>query len=150
MSIVNSIATYSGEGYQYYSNTGQAVSAAALTVRVPSGSTSISPPVVRGLWRIKLYGGGGTTPALVSVTLTATDGTNTVTLDNFVPVSAITISSTAFVDVCGDFITDTAAASTGGTYGTLIFGGATSFTFTFTASGTSYTFSADAEIAAAP
>jgi len=153
MAIVNSIATYSGEAYQLLQSTAQAVSAAALTVRVPLASASpstFSPAVTRGLWRMKLYNGGGTTPALVSMTLTATDGTNTVTIDNFVPVSAITISSTAYVDVCGDFIFDTAASSTGGTYGTLIFGGATYFTFTFTASGTSYTFSCDAEIAAAP
>lgn len=150
MAIVNSIATYAGNDFQVYSNTAQTVNAAALTVRVPSGSTSISPAVARGLWRIKLYNGGGTTPALVSVTLTATDGTNTVTLDNFVPVSAITISTTAYVDVMGDFILDTAASSTGGQSGTLIFGGATSFTFTFTASGTSYSFTADCEIAAVP
>jgi len=153
MAIVNSIATYSGEGYQILQSTAQTVNAAALTVRVPLASASpstFSPAVARGLWRVKLYNGGGTTPALVSVTLTGTDGTNTVTLDNFVPVAAITISTTAYVDVMGDFILDTASSSTGGLSGTLIFGGATYFTFTFTASGTSYTFSCDAEIAAAP
>jgi hypothetical protein len=153
MSIVNSIATYGQEGFQLLQSTAQAVSAASLTVRVPLASASpstFSPAVARGLWRMKLYNGGGTTPALVSMTVTAGDGTNTVTLDNFVPVAAITISSTAYVDVMGDFILDTAASSAGGSSGTLLFGGATFFTFTFTASGTSYTFSCDAEIAAAP
>lgn len=149
MSIVNSIATYSGEGYQLIQSLAQVVSAAALTVKVPT-TGSISPAVTRGLWRTKVYNGGGTTPAITSVTLTGTDGTNTVTLDNFVPTSGITISSTAYIDVCGDFIFDTAASSTGGLSGTLIFGGATSFTFTFAVSGTSATFSADCEIAAAP
>ena len=114
MSIVNSVATYSGQGYETYTNTGATVNAAGLTVRVPSGSTSMSPPLFRGCWRFKLYNPGGTTPALVSLTLTATDGTNTVTVANFVPVSAITITSTAYVDVKGDYIIDTAASSTGG------------------------------------
>ena len=149
MSIVNSIATYSGEGYELIQSTAQVVTAAALTVRVPL-TGSISPAVTRGLWRTKVYNPGGTTPSITSVTLTAGDGTNTVTIDNFVNVATLVISTTAYMDVCGDFIIDTAAASTGGLSGTLIFGGATFFTFTFVVSGTSATFSADCEIAAAP
>lgn len=149
MSIVNSIATYSGEGYQLIQSLAQTVTAAALTVKVPT-TGSISPAVTRGLWRVKVYNPGGTTPSITSVTLTGTDGTNTVTLDNFVNIATLVISSTAYMDVCGDFILDTAASSTGGLSGTLIFGGATSFTFTFVVAGTSSTFSVDAEIAAAP
>jgi hypothetical protein len=149
MAIVNSIATYAGNDFQLYQSTAQAISAAALTVRVPL-TGSISPTVTRGLWRVKIYNGAGTTPAFLSVTITGTDGTNTVTVGNYNAVSAITISSTAYVDVNGTILFDTAASSTGGQSGTLIFGGATSFTFTLTASGTSYTFSCDAEIAAVP
>jgi len=149
MSIVNSIATYGQEGFQIIQSLAQAVSAAALTVRVPT-TGSISPAVARGLWRVKVYNPGGTTPSITSVTLTAGDGTNTVTLDNLVPTATLVISSTAYLDVMGDFILDTAATSSGGLSGTLIFGGATFFTFTFVVSGTSATFSVDAEIAAAP
>jgi hypothetical protein len=149
MAIVNSVATYAGNDWQIIQSLTQTVSAAALTVRVPL-TGSISPAVARGLWRAKIYNGGGTTPAITSVTLTGSDGTNTVTLDNFVPTAGITISSTAYIDVMGDFLLDTAATSTGGLSGTLIFGGATSFTFTFAVSGTSATFSADCEIAAVP
>jgi hypothetical protein len=149
MAIVNSIATYPGEGWQLSQVTGFAVSANALTVRVPA-SGSLSPTVARGLWRAKMYGASGTTPALLSLTVNALDGTNTCTIDAFVPVSAITISSTVYIDVCSDFILDTASASTGGSYGTLIFGGATYFNFVFTGSGTSYAWSADCEIFAGP
>lgn len=149
MSIVNSIGTYSGEGYELIQSLAQTVSAAALTVRVPL-TGSISPAVTRGLWRVKVYNPGGTTPSITSVTLTAGDGTNTVTLDNFVPTATLVISSTAYLDVMGDLIIDTASASSGGLSGTLIFGGATFFTYTFVVAGTSATFSVDAEIAAAP
>jgi hypothetical protein len=149
MAIVNSVATYSGEGFQLIQSLAQAVSAAALTVRVPL-TGSISPAVARGLWRCKIYNPGGTTPAITSVTLTAGDGTNTVTLDNFVPTAGITITSTAYIDVMGDFLLDTASSSSGGSSGTLIFGGATFFTFTFAVTGTSASFSADCEISAAP
>lgn len=150
MAIVNSIGTYPGEGWQLYQVTAFALSAAALTCRVPSGTTTISPAVTRGYWRAKIYGAGGTTPAIASLTVNAQDGTNTCTVDAFVPVSAITISSTVYIDTCSDFIFDTASASTGGTYGTMIFGGATYFNFVFTISGTSATFSVDAEIFAGP
>jgi hypothetical protein len=153
MAIVNSIGTYASNDFQVCQTLAFALSAAALTVRCPAAAgtpSTFSPAVTRGLWRTKIYGAGGTTPALVSVTVNATDGTNTVYVDNFVPVSAIVITSTAYVDVMSDFILDTAASSTGGTYGTLIFGGATYFNFVFTISGTSATFAVDTEVAAAP
>lgn len=149
MSIVNSIGTYAGQDFQVIQSLAQTVTAAALTVRVPT-SGSISPTVTRGLWRCKVYNPGGTSPSITSVTLTAGDGTNTVTLDNFVNTATLVISSTAYMDVMGDFICDTAASSTGGLSGTLIFGGATFFTYTFVVAGTSSTFSVDAEIAAVP
>jgi hypothetical protein len=149
MSIVNSIATYSGEGYQLIQNIGAQVKTGGLTISCPS-TGSISPAVTRGLWRVKIYNGGGTSPTFTSVTITALDGTNTVTIDNFVATGAISITSTAWVDVCGDFIFDTGVASNGGAAGAMIFGGATSFNFVFVQGGTSPTFNVDLEIAAAP
>jgi hypothetical protein len=149
MSIVNSIATYGQEGFQLYQTIGQQVRTGALTVTVPS-SGSISPAVTRGLWRVKVYNPGGTSPSITSVTITALDATNTVTIDNFVPTASITITGTAWVDVMGDFIVDTGVASNGGAAGAMIFGGATSFNFVFVQGGTSPTYSVDAEIAAAP
>ena len=149
MSIVNSIATYSGEGYQLYQTIGGAVKTGGLTVTVPS-TGSISPAVTRGLWRCKVYNAAGTSPTCTSVTVTALDATNTVTIGNFVNTAALSITGTAWMDVKGDFIVDTGVASNGGSAGAMIFGGATSFVFTFVQGGTSPTFSADCEIAAAP
>jgi hypothetical protein len=149
MSIVNSVATYSGEGYQLYQNIGATVKTGSLTVTVPS-TGSISPAVTRGLWRTKVYNAGGTAPTITSVTITALDGTNTVTIGNYVNTAALSITGTAWLDVMDDFIVDTGVASNGGAAGAMIFGGATSFVFTFVQGGTSPTVSVDCEIAAAP
>lgn len=149
MAIVNSIATYSGEGYQLIQNIGAAVTATAVTVRVPA-SGSISPAVTRGLWRVKIYN-QTVAISITNLTLIANDGTNQATIDNFALVAALAIGTTAYVDVCGDFIFDTAvAASAGGVSGTLIFGGATFFQFVINSTGAGGTAVGDFEIAAAP
>jgi hypothetical protein len=151
MAIVNSIATYSGEGYQLIQNIGTVVTTTGSpnTVRVPA-SGSISPTVTRGLWRCKIYNETSAV-TLTNITIQAGDGTNLATIDNFVPAAALTISATAYADVCGDFIFDTAvAASAGGATGTLIFGGATFFNFVINVATASGSASADCEIAAAP
>lgn len=148
MAIVNSIATYSGEGYQLIQNIGVAIlTATPQTVRVPA-SGSISPAVTRGLWRMKIY---NQTVAISfgSMILQAGDGTNLAQIDDYVPVAALAITATAYVDVCGDFIFDTSTAGGGGT-GTLIFGGATFFNFLVTTTGAGGTAVGDFEIAAAP
>ena len=148
MSIVNSIATYSGEGFEYFSNIGVVIlTAAPQTVRVPA-SGSISPAVTRGLWRMKIYN-QSVAISFGSLTLQAGDGTNLVQVDDYVPVAALAVTATAWVDVCGDFIFDTSVAG-GGATGTLLNFGATFFNFLVTTTGAGGTASGDFEIAAAP
>ena len=115
---------------------------------VPS-SGSFSPAINRGYWRCKVYNGAGTSPTLTDLTVTAGDGTNTVTLDNIHPGTAITLSSTSYADVCSDFIFDY-TTSGGGASGSLIQYGATVINFLTTMGGTSPTATADYEAAAQP
>lgn len=149
MAIVNSIATYAGEGFQLIQRVGVAINTATLTITVPATGT-ISPAVTRGNWRCKCYNGGGTTPGVTSIVVNAKDANNTVQIGCYVPPSTVALTNIAWLDVKGDFIVDTAVASNGGAAGAMTFGGATTFTFVFVQSGTSPTWSADFEIAAAP
>lgn len=148
MAIVNSIATYAGNSFEYASNIGVVIlTAAPQTVRVPAAG-SISPAVTRGLWRMKIY---NQTVAISfgSAILQAGDGTNLAQVDDYVPVAALAITATAWIDVCGDFIFDTSVAG-GGATGTLLNFGATFFNFLVTTTGAGGTASGDFEIAAAP
>lgn len=147
MAIVNSIATFLPDSSQLIQRTAVAILQASSpqAVVVPS-SGSITPPVVRGKARAKIYN-QTVAISVTLITLTGTDGTNTVTLANFNGTLAIT--ATAYLDVNFDFLTDTSTAG-GGATGTLIFGGATSFTFTVTSTGASGAAVGDFEIAAEP
>ena len=148
MAIVNSIATYQGVGGELVTNIGVVIlTAAPQTVRVPSAG-SISPAVTRGYWRMKIY---NQTVAISfgSVIINAGDGTNLVQCDDYVPVAALAITATAWVDVCGDFIFDTSVAG-GGATGTLLNFGATFFQFLVTTTGAGGTASGDFEIFAEP
>jgi hypothetical protein len=148
LAIVNSIGTFSGQGCQLIQVPGVVIlTAAPQTVRVPLAG-SISPAVTRGYWRAKIY---NQTVAIsfASIQLNATDGTNTVTVDEFAPPAAIAITATAWVDCCGDFIFDTSTAG-GGATGTLLNFGATFFNFLVTTTGAGGTASGDFEIAAEP
>jgi hypothetical protein len=148
MAIVNSIATYAGNSFEIVQNIGVVIlTAAPQTVRVPAAG-SISPAVTRGLWRMKIY---NQTVAINfgSLTLQAGDGTNLVQIDDYVPVAALAITATAWVDVCGDFIFDKSVAG-GGATGTLLNFGATFFNFLVTTTAAGGTASGDFEIAAAP
>lgn len=149
MAIINSAATFCGVGCQITQNIGAVITTAGSpnAVRVPA-SGSISPAVARGYLRFKVY---NTTSAvtLTSCQVTAGDGTNTVTVDNFVPIATLSITSTAYVDYIADFILDTSTAG-GGATGTVIFGGATFFTFSFVVATASGSCSADCEVVAEP
>ena len=149
MAIVNSVATFTGVGAQLVQRTGVAVTTAGSpqTIAVPS-SGSLSPAVARGYWRAKVYN-QSVALSLTSITITGSDGTNTVTLDNFVPAAALAITATAFLDACGDFLLDTTTAG-GGASGSLIFGGATVINFVLVMTGAGGTAAADVEIAAEP
>jgi hypothetical protein len=149
MAIVNSVATFTNQGCELIQVIGTALTFAASpqTIRVPAAG-SISPAVTRGYWRCKIY---NQTVAISfgSLNMQAGDGTNLVTIDDFVPVAAIAITATAYVDICGDFIFDTSVAG-GGATGTLLNFGATFFNFIVITTGAGGTAAIDCEIAAEP
>jgi len=147
MAIVNSIATFSGVGAQVIQNIGAAVTATAVTIRVPAAG-SISPAVTRGYWRFKIYN-QTVAITITNVTISGQDGTNTAQVDNYAPIGGLAISATAYLDVTSDFILDTSAAG-GGATGTLIFGGATFFNFLINSTGAGGTAAGDFEIVAVP
>lgn len=132
-------STYSLVGVAL-SGTGQASTVLAATGALP-GTTA-------GKIRIKIYNGAGTSPTLVDIVVTATDGTNTVEIFAFHPNSAITLSSTNWFDGFFEYLLDTASATAGagGAFGQLLPGGATSFTIKTTLGGTSPSASMDLEI----
>src|SRR5260370_30952390 len=99
MAIVNSAATFAGVGAQIVNNIAVAIVTTASpgqTVRVPSAG-SISPAVARGYARFKLY---NQTVAIsfISCQVQASDGTNTVVLDEIRPPVAGAITAPAYVD----------------------------------------------------
>ena len=149
MAIVNSIGTFTGVGAQLVALTGISMNGAGPTTTTVPSSGSFSPVVNRGYCRVKVYNGGGTSPTLTDITLQASDGTNTVTLDNFHPGVAVTLSATSFCDWETEFIFDSLATG-GGSTGTLSGGGATTFKVLTTFGGTAPSALMDIEIAATP
>jgi hypothetical protein len=151
MSIVNSVSTLTGVGNESYKNENVALSGTGQQTKTVPSSGSFSPAINRGYWRVKIYGGGGTSPTLTDLVVNATDGTNTVTMESYHPNAAVALSATSFVDTCGDFIFDyLPTASASGTAGALLQYGATLLNFLTTMGGTSPTATADYEVAAQP
>ena len=149
MSIVNSVATYTGVGAQLVQQTNISMNGAGPTTTTVPSTGAFSPVVNRGYVRVKVYNGGGTSPTLTDITLQAGDGTNTVTLDNFHPGVAVTLSTTSFADVLFDFLLDSLTTG-GGATGTLSGGGATIFKILTTFGGTAPSALMDIEVAAEP
>lgn len=115
-----------------------------LTPTIPFGSGKV---------RVKVYNGAGTSPAVATISATATDGTNTVDIaEGYVhPASAFALSSTRWTEHIFEFLLDDGLASgNGGSSGKLIGTGATSITVTITLSGTGETASADVELCGQP
>ena len=83
-------------------------SGTALSGTVAQTTTmgSLSPTLRAGNIRIKFLGGGGTTPALVSVNITVTDGTTTYNIATINPPAAISLSATSGVDWLVEFLVD--------------------------------------------
>jgi len=150
MAIVNSVATYSGQGYEYQSaiNTIVTTSGSPQTVRVPAGSVVFSPAVNRGLFRVKIY---NFTSAVnfTNLSVYAADGTNTIWMKAYAPIAAVAITATAWVDVLDDYLIDYTTAGGGATGGLIAFG-ATFFNFIFNVATGSGSCSADIEIVGAP
>lgn len=110
----------------------------------------LSLTTTMGRIRMKVYNGGGTTPALADILATASDGTNTVVIGQGIlhPNVAITLlaASNQFFEFYFEYLIDLGAG--GGATGTLsnTIGGATSFSVKTTMTGTSPTASMDLEL----
>ena len=134
----------SGSGYY---QSGVALSGtAAQTTTFPT--TSVFPYGFNaGRARVKIYNGAGTSPTVLSVMLTCTDGTNTVNLATDTPAVAVALGTTGWYEHIFDFVVDSAGGTVnGGAVGLLITGGATTLKVITTLGGTSPTASMDAEI----
>jgi hypothetical protein len=151
MSIYNHVTDISG-GFGIsglVSSYGVALSGTgAQTTTIPATGSFILA-FYAGWVRVKVYNGAGTTPTLTDVKITASDGTNTVTLASWHPGVAATLSSTAFADVLLPFILDISPAG-GGSTGTLIQLGATSISVVTTLGGTSPAATMDIEMIKIP
>lgn len=104
MAINNSVTKISpglGSGIlaQSLANALSTTSPQTTTITLTSGTAT------KGYVRARIYGPfTGTSPTLVSITVTGSDGTNTVTFAEFAPNVAVALSaSTQFVDWCHPF-----------------------------------------------
>ncbi len=113
----------------------------------PIPATGVILGTTAGKIRMKVYNGAGTSPTLVDLQVNASDGTNSVSIFNYHPSTALALSTTAWFDRYFNYLLDTAASgSGGGAVGQLLPGGATSFNVLTTLGGTSPTASMDLEI----
>lgn len=97
-----------------YQNLAVALSGTApQTTNLPSSGTF---PIAysTGWVRVKIYGGGGTSPTVTQVKIVGTDGTNSVVLDVFNPGTAHNLTATSWYDRSIDFLVDVAATGAGG------------------------------------
>jgi hypothetical protein len=88
----------------------------------------IVPTITVGKIRIKVYNGTGTSPAVSKIQVFGYDGTNSVVIADWNFSTAVTLSSTSWLDVNATLLPDTAPSTTsGGAVGYLI-GGASAVT----------------------
>jgi hypothetical protein len=129
-----------------YQNLNVALSGASQSNTLPSSGTF---PIAysTGWCRLKIYNGGGTSPTLTSLKVSASDGTNSVLIFAFNPSGAHNLSATSWFDECFDFLVDVAATgSGGGASGQFIaLNGISSLTIATNLGGTSPTATLDAE-----
>lgn len=134
-----------------YVGTGIALTQAGNPTVVPIPATGTILGTTSGKIRLKIYGGGGTTPIITSLLVTASDGTNTVRIHTEVPVAAgiPLTAATSWYDCYFEYLLDTATttAGAGGATGQLLPGGATSFSISVNLGTTTGTASLDWEIA---
>ena len=107
-----------------------------------------------GRVRVKVYNGGGTSPTCTKIQVVAQDGTNSVAIADWNFSTAVTLSTTSWVDVVSaPFVVDVAASgSGGGATGQLkaptssAVGGLTNIGITVTLGGSSPTATMDVEL----
>ena len=110
------------------------------------------PTTTAGRIRLKIYNGGGTSPTLTDLVITATDGTNTITLLQSLvhPTVAVAITATAWMEFEFEYLLDVATSGAGGgASGQLssLIGGANAFSVKTTMGGTTPTALMDLELA---
>lgn len=133
-----------------YLRTGIALSTTGAQTNTIPATGVLAVGTTAGRFRFKIYNGGGTSPTLVTASVTATDGTNTpYPLFTTTPATPFAIGTTGWVDRFFDYLIDTATttAGAGGATGQLLPGGAVTFTISTTLGGTSPTASMDLELA---
>jgi hypothetical protein len=112
----------------------------------------LAPTTSAGRIRIKIYNGGGTSPTLIDLLVTATDGTNTVLIPQSLihPTVAWPLTTaTSWFEFEFEFILDVASSGAGGgAVGQLsgVIGGANAFSVKTTLGGTTPTASMDLEL----
>jgi hypothetical protein len=96
-----------------YLNAGIALTTTGQQSNTVPGSGSFVQAITRGYLRVKIYNGGGTSPTLVDLLITATDGTNTVTFYVMHPTVAIALATgiTGYVDLLIPFEFEISATS---------------------------------------
>lgn len=99
-----------------YLQTGLTLTEASSPQTFPIPATgTLSPVCTAGKIRLKLYNGASSI-TVTDIKITATDGTNTVSLPQgfFHPASAFALTSTAWLEWYVDFILDVASSGSGG------------------------------------
>lgn len=150
MAIVNSVGTATA-GY----GSGILVQSLANALVDGANTVNVLTPLnmASGKIRIKIYGQAGTSPAVTDILVNAKDGTNSARVGSMMlhPAVAFALTSTAWLELIGEFLLDNGLASgNGGATGALIGSGATSFDIIITLSGTGETALADIEICGQP
>src|ERR1700733_13064723 len=135
-----------------YLQTGIALTTAGSGTPVPIPATGVLiPTTTAGRIRLKIYNGGGTTPTITALSVTASDGTNSILLAQSIVAPNRLISATSWLEFEFEYILDvaTAAGAGGGAIGQLLssIGGANAFALNYTLTGTTGTASLDVEIA---
>lgn len=143
-----------GQGFRQDSllvQTGLALSGTVQQSFPIPASGTLALTFTAGKLRIKIYNGGGTTPALTDIVVTAGDGTNNITIGELLlhPTVAITLSATSWLEFEDEFLLDVATSGAGGgASGQLsaVVGGANQMSIKTTLSGTAPTASMDLEL----
>lgn len=112
---------------------------------------TLAPVTNAGAIRIKIYNGGGASPTLTDLLVTATDGTNTIVIGQSIlhPNVAIALNLAQWFEFEFEYFLDVATSGAGGSASgqlSSVIGGANAFSVKTTLGGSSPTASMDVEI----
>ncbi len=109
MPIVNSVALINpgcGLPAQVQQVLATALSTTGAVANTIPTTGTLAQTFRSGKIRVKIFNGAGTSPTLVALIVSVTDGTTTELLYEFSPAVAFALSTTSYVDLSFDFITD--------------------------------------------